>query len=230
MAILKPTAVKYAGTWSITGGGSAVEMLTDSDDATGLTLNPAEVDNCLVMLLQSGGYPAAGDITLSVKGKRTGVLTISYGITVGDPGFDDLIYDTKEEAVISDSLETLTKVMTPSKQSVLKDMSNVWAVIRIVSAADKAQLFIAEMSLTVGDNPVETWNDVKITKPTEDALVWCSMGDGRSRQGKLINGEWYDEKGNPLELAASMFTEDADGDSEAARWVVGWGDITGGER
>jgi hypothetical protein len=224
MGILRPISIRSRGSWSVVGGGTALQRLTDQDDDTGVLLNPAVVNNGAVLRLQAGGFPAVGNFTLNIRGRRIGdPLSVEYGIAIGDPGDGELSIITREEIAVPNTLSTLSKVWDSIGQSLLNDIDNVWFAIRVLSAGT-SQFGISEISLTVEDDPVGSWNSDLHATPV-DTLVWCSMGDGRCRKGKLINGEWYDESGSPLELDASNFEENEDGDREASRWVTGWGSI-----
>lgn len=224
MGLLRPISIRNRGSWSVVGGGTALQRLSDDDNDTGVLLNPAEVNDGAVLRLEAGGVPAAGDITLAIRGRRIGdALTVEYGIGIGDPGDGSLEMITREEVAVPNSIGTVSKTWGAIAQNRLADMDNVWFAIRVLSAGS-SQLAIAEISLTVESEPVESWNSDLSAAPA-DTLVWCSMGDGRARQGKLISGEWYDASGDPLELDTSNFAEDETGEREASRWVTGWGAV-----
>jgi hypothetical protein len=225
---MKPISVRTRGAWTVAGGGTALAALQDNSDTTGVVLNPATVGDGFICRMAASGYPVAGDLTLTVRGRRVGAsMSVEFGVVTGDPGDGGALKTLlKDTVVVPNSITTLTRVWPATKQHQLRDADNVWFGLRVTAAGGTSQLQIATLDLSFSAvDPVGAWN-ADLSAAPASTLIWLRMGDGRARQGMQINGEWFAPDGvTPIERDRSNLLEDVDGEREASRWVDGWGAV-----
>jgi len=200
MTIMRAVMVRTRGTWASVGG-SAIVTLADSDDATGVRLDPTAVDDGAVMRLGDGGYMVVGDWDLRLRMRRSGgPMTIRMGISIGDPGDGAQLSMVGEEREVPASTQLFQKVIASGEQRFMRDPVDVWFSVRVIAASGDSQLFITELGLDVPDDPVGVWNSDLSAAP-DDTLVWGQFTDGRARQCKRVSGEWYNAVNEPIENA-----------------------------